>query len=57
MLPTGDPDKIDVGHDLIPEMTAAQAKDKLIAFLIEHGVPIAPPPPLIEGEVEQNDKD
>jgi hypothetical protein len=34
-------------------MTAAQARDDLIAFLIEHGVQIALPPPLIEGGAEE----
>jgi hypothetical protein len=44
-------DKVDVGHEVEPELTAAQARDKLIAFLIEHGVQIAPPPgQTIDGE-------
>jgi hypothetical protein len=41
-------------HKQEPEMTAAQARDNLIAFLIEHGVQIAPP--LIEGEAEIIDR-
>jgi hypothetical protein len=49
-------DKIDVGHDPGPEMTAAEARAKLVSFLIEHGVRIAPPPPLIEGEIEEDDE-
>jgi hypothetical protein len=35
--------KVDINHEVGPEMTAAQARDDLIAFLIEHGVQIAPP--------------
>jgi hypothetical protein len=40
-------------HKQEPELTPAQARDDLIAFLIEHGVPLAPPPPLIEGGAEE----
>jgi hypothetical protein len=43
-------------HKQEPELTAAEARDDLIAFLIEHGVRIAPPPPLIEGEAEIIDR-
>jgi hypothetical protein len=43
-------------HKQEPELTAAQARDKLVSFLIEHGVRIAPLPPLIEGEAEIIDR-
>jgi hypothetical protein len=44
-------EKVEVSHEVVPEMTAAQARDELIAFLIEHGVRIAPPlGQTIEGE-------
>jgi hypothetical protein len=46
-------EKVDVSHEIGPEMTASQALDDLIALLIEHGVQIAPPPgQTIEGEAE-----
>jgi hypothetical protein len=45
--------KVDVTHEVGPEMTAAQAFDDLIAVLVKHGVQIAPPPgQTIEGEAE-----
>jgi hypothetical protein len=43
-------DKVDVSHEVEPEMTAAQARDDLVQFLIQHGVRILPP--LMDGEAE-----
>jgi hypothetical protein len=46
-------EKVDVTHEVGPELTAAQALDDLISLLVEHGVQVALPPPVIEGESEE----
>jgi hypothetical protein len=46
-------EKVDVTHEVGPEMTAAEALDDLVNLLIRNGVQIAlPPGQTIEGEAE-----
>ena len=46
-------EKVDVAHEVGPEMTAAEALDDLVSLLIRNGVQIALPSPAIEGESEE----